>query len=294
MLEGERVSVYNEQVRQDRPMSGVFLKNTTDLTFENGSMTVIDGDAYAGEALMERLKPKEDRLISFALDLGTHVNVRASSDRDPKKEVKIFNGILQVRSFTSEQKVYEISNQTDRTKILWIEYPRRDNWELSEKTPKPEYTTQRYSRFRVELKPQEEKELAVALRQPVLETFQLTSLSKTDLEVFVSRGYLSPDVRAQLEKIIDVRQKIAAIDTKINAFNAESQKIEADQRRFRENIEALSKTPEAKVLIERYIAKANEQETRLEDMEKERKAAATERQALQDELVSQIREFAMK
>jgi hypothetical protein len=60
-MDGERVSIYNEAVRRDRPMGGMLLKNTTALTLEDGSMTIIDGDAYAGEALMERLKPAEQR-----------------------------------------------------------------------------------------------------------------------------------------------------------------------------------------------------------------------------------------
>ncbi|HEX8267208.1 MAG TPA: hypothetical protein VF596_17535, partial [Pyrinomonadaceae bacterium] len=41
-MDGERISVYNESVREDRPMSGLLLKNTTDLTFENGAMTVFE------------------------------------------------------------------------------------------------------------------------------------------------------------------------------------------------------------------------------------------------------------
>ena len=40
-MDGERVAVYNESVRSDRPYSGVLLKNTTDLTLENGSLTVM-------------------------------------------------------------------------------------------------------------------------------------------------------------------------------------------------------------------------------------------------------------
>ena len=74
-MEGERVSIYNESARHDRPMGGMMLTNTSPLTFEGGSLTVLDRDAYAGEALMERLKPKEKRLISFALDLGTLISI---------------------------------------------------------------------------------------------------------------------------------------------------------------------------------------------------------------------------
>ena len=44
---------------------------------------MLDRDAYAGEALMERLKPKERRLISFALDLGTRVYTDEEGDTRP-------------------------------------------------------------------------------------------------------------------------------------------------------------------------------------------------------------------
>ena len=62
-IEGERVSIYrasaddNEDKPASRPMGGMLLKNTSKLTLEDGSLTVIDGDAYAGEALLQRLKP---------------------------------------------------------------------------------------------------------------------------------------------------------------------------------------------------------------------------------------------
>jgi len=293
-MDGERVSVYNETVRQDRPFSGVLLKNMTNLTLESGSLTVIDGNAYAGEALMERLKPKEQRLISFALDLGTHVRVRNNADREPAKIIKVVNGVFQVHYFQTSEKTYQISNQTERPKVLYIEYPIQDGWVLSDDSPKPDYTTQRYYRFRVELKGLEDKELKISVRQPLMETYQLTSLSKTDLSLFVSRKYIDESTRAKLEKLIDLRTKIAEIDNKLNSFDDEIEKIEADQKRLRENIEALSKTAEAKTLIARYITKAGEQETRLEDMEKERRTLNAEKLRLQSDLANEIRAFTIE
>lgn len=293
-MDGERVSVYNELVRQDRPFSGVLLKNMTNLTLESGSLTVIDGNAYAGEALMERLKPKEQRLISFALDLGTHVRVRNKADREPAKIIKVVNGVFQVHYFQTSEKTYQISNQTERPKTLYIEYPIQDGWVLSDDSPKPDYTTQRYYRFRVELKGLEDKELKINVRQPLMESYQLTSLSKLDLSLFVSRKYINETTRAKLEKLIDLRMKIAEIDNKLNSFNDEIRQIEADQKRLRENIEALSKTAEAKTLIARYISKAGEQETRLEDMEKERRTLNAEKLRLQSDLANEIRAFTIE
>ncbi len=290
-MDGERAAIYNEAVRRDRPMSGLLLKNMTDLTFEAGSLTVLDGNAYAGEALMDRLKAKEQRLISFALDLGTHIRVRTNADREPAKIIKVVNGIFQVHYFQTSEKVYQIENQTNRPKVIYIEYPVQDGWTLSDDTPKPDYTTQKYHRFRVELAGFEKKDLKIRVRQALADNYQLTSLSRTDLQLFVSQRYINEETRAKLEKLIDLRIKINEIENRLNSFDEEVGKIEEDQKRLRENIEALSKTPEAKALITRYIAKANDQETRLEEMEKERKNLEAEQTRLEGELTREIRAF---
>lgn len=290
-MDGERVSIYNEAVRRDRPLGGMKLINTTALTFEGGSLTVLDGDAYAGEALMERLKPKEQRFISYALDLGTLVTVRQDSDSLPAKLVKILNGTFQVHYFRQERKTYTLQNQTDKPRVVYIEYPVRQGWELSADTPKPDVTTQRYYRFKVELPGLEKKEITVSEQQGLMDSYALTNLSRTDLELFLSRKYINAETKLRLEKLINLRIQINQIDAKLETFDDEVEKIEADQKRLRENIETLSKTPEAKTLIARYIAKANDQETQLETMEKERKSLESDKQRLENELANEIRNF---
>ena len=293
-MDGERVAVYNEGVRRDRPMSGVLLLNTTGLTLESGSMTVLDGDAYAGEALMDRLKSKERRIVSFALDLGTNIRVRDTETREPAKLIKAVNGTFQVHYFQSEEKIYQISNQTDRRKVLYIEYPVRDGWLLSEDSPKPDYVTQRYYRFRIELNGFEEKDVKISLRQPLMDSYQLTSLSTADLDLFVARRYVNDETRAKLAKLIELRSAIFKLHRRLESFDDEVEKIEDDQKRLRENIESLSKTAEAKTLIARYIAKAGEQETRLEEMEKERRSIEAEKERLERQLAAEITVFEIK
>jgi hypothetical protein len=87
---------------------------------------------------------------------------------------------------------------------------------------------------------------------------------------------------------------MADVDERIGSLNVERQSIESDQKRYRENIESLSKTPEAKTLIERYIAKANDQETRLEEMEKQRRSFEQEKLQLTNQLGTAINHFEMK
>ena len=293
-MDGERVSIYNEAARQDRPMGGMMLTNTTALTFEGGSMTVLDRDAYAGEALMERLKPKEKRLISFALDLGTRVSIDTLGDQRPAQLIKVVNGVFQVHYFKTEKKTYKLANQTDREKVIYVEHPIRKGWGLSDETAKPEIVTDRYYRFRVVLKPFEKSELDVTERHGLMDAYQLSAITHDQLNLFVTRRYIDDATRANLEKLISLRRQINQQNSKLSSFNEEVERIEADQKRLRENIESLSKTAEAKSLIARYIAKAGEQETRLEEMEKERKSIIAEKERLERDLALAITIFEIK
>jgi hypothetical protein len=286
---GERVSIFNESVRADRPLGGMLLENTSALTLENGSMTVLDGDAYAGEALMERLKPGEKRLISFALDLGTLATVRVKEDRAPSFLIKVVGGVFQAHYYRTNEKVYKFTNQTARPRVVFLEHPVRQGWELTDKTRKPDSKSARFYRFRIPLGAHETIELPVVERQALMDSYALTNFTRADLELFIARNYIDAQTRAALEKLIDIKSRIAAVDTRLNAINKETAEIAEDQARLRENIKALTATAEAKQLISRYVAKADEQESRIEQLTKDRKALADERTRFQLELDAAIR-----
>lgn len=292
-MEGERVSIFNETARRDRPMSGMLLKNSSRLTLEDGSMTVIDGDAYAGEALMERLKPSEQRLISFALDLGTLVSVRTKEDRAPTFLIKITGGVFQAHYYQTTQKLYTLTNQTERARVVYVEHPVREGWSLSKDTRDPEGKSARYYRFRIALEPHQKVELPVTERRALMDSYALLNFTRADLELFITRNYVDQPTRAALEKLIDLKARIAALNERLEAIDKEAEQIGEDQARLRENIKALTATAEAKALIARYVAKAGEQETRLEQLNTDRQAQIAERLRLQSELDTAIRTLAI-
>ncbi|MFN2597435.1 MAG: hypothetical protein ABR563_09650 [Pyrinomonadaceae bacterium] len=294
-MEGTRVSIYNEAARRDRPLSGMLLKNTSGLTLEDGALTVIDGDAYAGEALMERLKPEEQRLVSFALDLGTLAGVRQVEAKAPAFIARIRGGVFQVHYYQEEKKVYTLTNQTDKPRVVYVEHPVRQGWDLDEReTPKPEGRSARYYRFRVELKAHDHAELPVVERRALMDTYALSDFTRPQLDLFVSRRYVDDATRDALAKLIDLKSQIAALDVRAEAIDKEIEEIGEDQKRLRENIEALTKTAEAKQLIERYIAKADSQETRIEQLTKEKQTVSEERARLQAQLDAAIRGMSLE
>jgi len=288
-MEGERVSIYNESARQDRPMGGILLKNTSPLTLEGGALTVIEGDAYAGEALMERLKPGEQRLISFELDLGTLVTARVKEKRAPTFLVRAVNGVFQAHYHQTNQKIYVVTNQTDKPRVVMIEHPVRQDWTLSGDTQKPEEKTANYYRFRMKVGPHEKLELPVTEQRVLMETYTLTNFTRQDLELFVAKNYIDANTRTTLERIIDLRSRLAAKEARVESIDSEVEEIAKDQERLRDNIKALTATAEAKQLITRYVAKADNQETRLEQLNKEKQALGQEITGLEGELETVVR-----
>lgn len=298
-MDGERVSIfrptedneYEDEDTQPRPMSGMLLTNTTPLTFEGGSLTVIDGNAYAGEALMERLKPEENRLISFALDLGTLINIKQEEDRQPAKLIKAAEGAFEVHYFKTDKKVYQLQNQTDSLKYVYIEHPIRKDWKLAESTLKPDEITNNFYRFRVELPAFARKDLVVTEIQGLKDSYRLGSLTFQNLELFVKQRYVDENTKAKLFLLIDLRSQIAKTEKELQSLDIEINEISNDQNRLRENIKILTNTSEAKKLIERYVQKADEQESRIEQINKERRDLQERKETLERELANQIKNF---
>lgn len=292
-MEGERVSIYREAERADRPMSGLLLKNTSPLTLEDGALTVLDGDAYAGESLLERLKPGEERFISFAVDLATLVTTNKEKDREPVFLVRVAEGTFQAHYYEAEKKIYTITNQTEKPRVVYVEHPLREGWRLTDETPKPVEKTQNAYRFRVEVPARQKLELEIGEHRALMDRYAISNLTPRDLELFVSRRYLDESSRAALETIISLKGQIADIGKELKELESEAEEISTDQDRLRENIKALGETAQARQLITRYVSKANDQESRIEQLSNERRTKTAARLRLQLQLDAAIRALAI-
>src|SRR5262249_37297830 len=88
-VEARRVSIYNERTQARFPLLGLRFKNTSGLHLMQGPITVFEGSRYAGDARVLDLQPGEERLISYAVDLGMEV--------DPKVEPSV-GRLVQVKA----------------------------------------------------------------------------------------------------------------------------------------------------------------------------------------------------
>jgi len=65
-IDAEKVSVWNPS--DSSVLRALWVDNTSGLTLDGGSFNVLEGNAFAGEGLMDPIKPGEKRLLCYAAD----------------------------------------------------------------------------------------------------------------------------------------------------------------------------------------------------------------------------------
>ena len=107
----------------------MWLTNTTGLTLDGGSFSVIEGQAFAGEGLIEPLKAGERRLLSYALDLGVTIDAKGES-----VPTRVTQGAGRARPADPADRrapapdLYRAQRRQPSRASLIIEHPARAGW----------------------------------------------------------------------------------------------------------------------------------------------------------------------
>jgi hypothetical protein len=290
----ERVSIWNERVGGARPLRTLWLTNSSGLTLDAGSFTVLDGSTYAGEGLFDPIKPGERRLLSYAVDLGVQVEARHGDEWQRVSRVKIDRGLAVQHSEQTMRRVYTIRNSDVTARTVVIEHPVRAGWTLA-KGAVPVETSLGAYRFAVPVEAKSTATLVVDERHPIDVSYQISQLTDQQVAVFVRDVREDVSLSKALVPIQDKKRAIAALATEIEDRQAEANKIAEDQQRLRENMHALKGSSGEQQLLKRYVTQLNEQEDRIAvlrhetaDLEQQLSRAQTELTALIEALALDV------
>ena len=289
----EKVSLWNSSLGSERPLRALWLTNSSALTLDGGSFTVLEDNSFAGEGLTDPIKPNEKRLISYAADLGVRVTENVESQPQNVTHVRISRGVMFQTRELRESTTYTVRDDDTTPRVVLIEHPLRAGWTLATDAPKPAETTPSVYRFRMELKPKQTEKLNVSEASPQENIYQLTNLTDDQIDFFVRDREINPRIEAALRKIIAQKNVVADLAAQITAVNGRRQRIFADQQRIRENLKSLKSTAEERALTERYTQQLANQENQLEALEKQDADLETKHQRAQAELDNMIQNLTL-
>lgn len=280
----ERVSLWNPSLNSPRPLRALYLTNSSSLTLDGGSFSVLDDETFAGEGLTDAIKPGEKRLVSYAADLGVRVDTQTDGEPQHVARVRIIKGTMIQTSELRQQTSYTIRNDDATRRIVLIEHPLRDGWKIGDGGPQPEETTSALYRFRESVEPKSTAKLSIWEAKPLETRYQLTNLTDDQIGMFLSQRSINPEIEQAFRKIVAQKDAVGALDAQLSSREEELQKIYDDQQRLRENLKALKGSAEERSLTQRYTQQLSDQETRLEAIQREEKELQEKRDRAQAEL----------
>jgi hypothetical protein len=274
-VEGTRVSIYNEATQTKYPLLGLRFKNTTGLHLMQGPITVFEDGSYGGDARVLDVQPGEERLISYAIDLGTEVEPRVEKPAERVVTVRIDKGILSATTKVREAKTYVAKNRSAQDRTLLIEHPYRPEFALVGALKPRERTRDAY-RFEVSLPAGKTVALEVVEERTVVQEVVLTGADDQTVLRYVSGTAASAALKEALAKASDLKGRLEATRREIGQTERQLKAITDDQARLRANLERVPPTSEA---YKRYLKKFDEQETEIEKLQDAiRKLQVTEQQ----------------
>jgi hypothetical protein len=261
-VKAERVSIWNDGAGLARPERALWLTNSSGLTLDGGSFSVMEEDTFAGEGIFDPIRPGEKRLLSYALDLALNATSRATSEPQRVTRCVVSHGVLQQTSEIRESRVYTFRNQDSAPRSVIVEHPVRAGYHLRGDA-KPEETTAGFMRFRVNVPPRQTASLTVEEARPVDNRYEITNLGSEQVELFLRQQSIDKSVEEALRRVLAAKAEIAGLDSQKDARDEETKAIFDDQQRLRENLKALKGSPEEKALVQRYTQQLNQQEDNL-------------------------------
>jgi hypothetical protein len=290
-VEAEKVSLYNQNVRARNPLSAVRFKNTSGLTLEGGPVTVLEDDVYAGEALVETLEPNEQRYLSYAVDLALTVDTKQESSEERVVRVRVLNGLLWADARVVATTGYTLRNGDEKPRKVVVEHPRRAGYTLTAKQ-KPLEETPEHWRFAVDVPAKKTVLFDVKEEFAQQNQWAVTNLSSDDVDLFVRRKLLMPDLEKALREVLAAKAEIADLERRSQAQNGEIAAIGQDQERLRKNMQALGSTSAEQQLKGRYVEQLQKSEDRITELAASKKKLDEQVVAKRTALDQRIRELA--
>ena len=272
-VEAEPIALYNPARHAAHPFFGVRLTNTTDLTLMEGPVTVYYGDSYGGDALMDTVEPKGERILTYALDWGVEVRRELQDSPAQILTLRIHRGVLQRQIRQRRTNRYTLTNRDRRTRGVLVEQPHEGDWELIE--PKPAERTRSFHRFRVSVESGQTATLQVVEERTVEEHYALLDEDIDTLQILLRSAQANEAVRQALQTILQRRNQIDELRDSIKVQQERIRAIERDQERIRANMKELDRASD---LYKQYVEKLTQQEREIEEA---RRAVDTLKKQLQ-------------
>jgi len=251
---------------QKHPLAAVRLRNDDTRSLPAGVLTLYDQGSFAGDARLGGLPAGETRLVSYAQDLRSAIEMKSSSQPNMFVAFSVANGVLTYTVRTREAIQTVVTAPAKEARDLLLEIPKSN----TDQTVTPEdgklrVTEQTATAFRIALSlaAGESRTVTVWLDQPVHQTVSLVDDDDAVLQTIVGEDKLNAAGRVALGRILDLRRDEAARQAVVEQQQKLLDDVQQDEDRIRKNLAAVTA---ADPLRSRLTKALDADETKIEQL----------------------------
>jgi hypothetical protein len=278
-IDSEPVTLWSPQ--QPVPLRALWITNTSNLTLDRGSFSVVEDGNFGGEGLLETIHPKERRLLSYAVDQAVRVTTEGAAAASHVVAISAAKGVLVLRSSQTAEVTYVVHNAAPDARTVVIEHSVRPGYVLDAGLT-PAETTPQAERFRVAAPAGETVRLRVAETYPGEAKFELTDSDDDDLALILKETGQRPEIAAALAPMLAARRKVADAEEAVKTINAQLAGLQSDEERERSNVTALATAD--KTSRDRFVRDLNATEDKIAAAQKELTTAEAAQKSAEDDL----------
>lgn len=256
--------LYNGSKMPIHPVATLRLKNRTGLTLERGPITVIEGGAYVGEAVLPFTAADGEMAVPYAVELGAKVREDAGSSRQ-MHGLQIEGAYVHFEQWDLRWREYQVNNGTGRSIAVLVEHPRTPHYELVD-TVAPKETTDEHLRFEVRVAGRTEAKLRVKERRLVSRREEVRKQSYQGLQRYLQQGLLDREVYDKVAELLGLWDTIGENEKHLKEVEQERQSIYKAQQQIQGNMGALSTTGKEGALRTRYVDELATSEDQLQGL----------------------------
>lgn len=263
----ERELLYNQAKLPDHPVASLRFENQSGLTLERGPVTLVEDGDYKGEAIIPFTKDQNAVYVPYAVELG--VTVKEEFQRNTKlRGLSIEEQFLKHQLYVVHQTTYTIENATHTDKIVTIEAPKQDNFDLFD-TPAPDAETLNEQRWKISVPADETAVFVRQERQMRWHREDIRHMKYHELGRYLKNRYIDNALVDDLHDVLDTVQSINDMRTQIQTLNQERQALYEKQEQLRKNMGSLGSSGKEGTLRQRVVDQLEASQDRLEAIDAE-------------------------
>jgi hypothetical protein len=289
------ISYANGRISQ--PLRALWLTNTSNLTLDRGSFSIVEDGNFGGEGLLDPIHPGEKRLLSYAADQAVHATTEGDNSTNRVTFLRGSHGVLNIHRADFHELTLVLHNAASAQRTVVSEVPVVNGWKLDSDTnpasadPKPVETTPTVYRYRTPLAPGATARLHIGASRASYTTYRLTNSDDNQLQFILTQTNNDPTLVAALQPILEARRKVADAQSAVDQTTRTLTELRADEDRQRSNITALANAD--KNSRDRFVHDLNTTEDAIKSAQSELATRTTALDAAKAELATRIDAFSI-